>query len=170
VSRPFVDVDLYPELEAIGARFDDIRGEAIAAREHMTLVTDHRTGPGDWAVLPFRVEAEDREVIPDDLCATNRRLAPITVGLIESIPDVEAYSFSSLASESRIAGHRHYQPFVTAQLCLAGGEGAEITVGGESRSYTDGRWLVFDYTLVHSVSNAGSHERTVLLVLLPRRG
>ncbi len=120
-------------------------------------------------MLPLRVEADDRAVFPDDICAANRTLAPITVALVEGLGRIEAFSFSVLAPGASIAEHRHHRRFFTACLCLAGGESASLRVGGETRPYVDGEWLIFDYTQPHAVANRGTRPRVVLLVLLDVR-
>lgn len=136
----------------------------------MTFVGDRRVDQRSWAVLPMRVEPDDRPIFGDDACAKNRTLAPRTVTLIEALGPPEAYSFSSLAAGATIAEHRHHRPLATASLSLSGGKLATIRVGNETRSYVDGGWLIFDYTQPHEVINGGSEPRIVLLVLVePRR-
>lgn len=165
--RPFLDIGLFPHLEPLTAAAAEIAAEADRVRSHLAAVEDPRTRTGAWRALPFRVEPDDASVFPESVCAAHRALAPITTELVESIDGVEAYSFSALAPASSIARHRHHRPFVTAALCLRGGQGAAITVGDERRPYVDGSWVIFDYTLPHSVENLGPEDRVVLLVLLP---
>jgi aspartyl/asparaginyl beta-hydroxylase (cupin superfamily) len=163
---PFFSSEDYPELATLTTAWRDIRAEALAAVPSMTFVRDNRVAAWTWGVLPFRVEADDRQVITDEQCVANRAVAPRTVGLVEALGvPVEAFSFSLLAAGATIAEHRHHEPFVTAALCLSG-EGATIRVGGETRSYVDGQWILFDYTQPHSVTNKGPEPRVVLLVLV----
>jgi aspartyl/asparaginyl beta-hydroxylase (cupin superfamily) len=168
-AQPFLEPSRFPQLTVLTDAFEEIRLEALATLPHVTYVADRRVQPEEWGVLPFWLDADDRRVIGDEQCARNRLLAPRTVELLESIGPVEEASFSSLAPGATIAPHRHYRPFVTASLCLAGGDDASITVGGETRPYANGEWLVFDYTQSHSVVNRGPNPRTVLLVLLDAR-
>jgi len=135
----------------------------------MSDVTDRRVSASEWTVLPLWVEDDDRNVFPDELCEKNRRLAPLTVRLVEALGPVEASSFSSLAPGATIAKHRHHRPFATASLCLGGDENATIRVAGKSRRYANGGWIIFDYTQPHEVVNEGKEARVVLLVLLERR-
>lgn len=166
-ARSFFDPADFAQLRPLTAARDELRSEAVAASTDMTAVSDRRSEPDAWMVLPLRVEADDRVVFSDEHCARNRRRAPRTVELVEAIEHVEAYSFSALAAGADIAAHRHHRPFVTASLCLSGGDGAVMKVGRESRQFVDGEWLVFDYTQPHAVVNHGSSTRLVLLVLLP---
>ena len=164
--EPFIDADRYPDLTSLTESWREIRDEAVASATEMTFLADNRVGPTDWAVLPLWLEEDDRHVLGEELCAKNRLLVPTTVGLLSSIGPVEAASFSSLAPGASIAGHCHHRPFVTASLCLDGDEDASISVGGQTRCYTNGAWIVFDYTQSHSVVNRGPNPRIVLLVLL----
>jgi len=167
-ATPFYDAARFPELESVRAAWREVRDEAVAARSRMSHVDDSRTRAGDWAVLPLLPEAEDRALYTDAECARHRSAAPRTVELVERLAGVRGYVFSSLASGAHIAAHQHSQPYVTAALCLQGGAGSSIEVGGELRTFVDGEWTVFDYTLVHAVTNVGSIDRIALLVLLSR--
>jgi aspartyl/asparaginyl beta-hydroxylase (cupin superfamily) len=165
----FLDSGDYPELALITHRWEHVRAEALASSAFMSPVDDVRTATATWTVLPFKVEADDAAVFGEDVCAVNRSLAPLAVGLVERITGVEAYSFSNLAAGGEIAAHRHHREFATAALCLVGGSNAVLYVGEEQRVYCDGEWLIFDYTKVHRVVNGGPLSRLVLLVLLPLR-
>jgi aspartyl/asparaginyl beta-hydroxylase (cupin superfamily) len=167
-ARTFYDPAGFPELASVRAAWREVRDEALAARSLMSPLDDARTQPGAWTVLPLLPEAEDRDLYTDGERARCRSTAPRTVELLGSVAGVRGYVFSSLAPGARIAAHRHSQPYVTAALCLQGGVGATIEVGGERRRFVDGEWTVFDYTLVHEVTNDGPFDRVVLLVLLPR--
>jgi hypothetical protein len=91
----------------LGAHWHEMRAEAISTKSQMTFVGDRRVDQRSWAVLPMRVEPDDRPIFGDDACAKNRTLAPRTVTLIEALGPPEAYSFSSLAAGATIAEHRH---------------------------------------------------------------
>jgi beta-hydroxylase len=170
-ARPYYDPATFPELASVRAAWRELRDEALAARAQMSNVDDRRTRPGEWAVLPLLPEPEDRALYPAAECAAYRAAAPRTVDLVGSIPGVRGYVFSVLAPGALIEAHQHSQPHVTAALCLQGGGASSIEVGGERRAFVDGEWTVFDYTLVHAVTNDGELDRIVLLVLLvrPRR-
>jgi aspartyl/asparaginyl beta-hydroxylase (cupin superfamily) len=167
-ATPFLDPAAYPQLATIGARWEDLRDEALAARSRMQPVDDSRSTPGAWSFLALLPEEEDRALAPEALTAANRALVPRSVELLDGVPGLLGYGFSCLAPGTAIAAHRHHQPRVTASLCLHGAAGASLEVGGEQRDYEDGEWLVFDYTRSHAVRNDGPLERLVLLVLLDR--
>jgi aspartyl/asparaginyl beta-hydroxylase (cupin superfamily) len=167
-ARPFYDPGWFPELASVRSAWRELRDEALAARLLMSQVDDSRTEGGGWAVLPLLPEAEDRVLYTEEACARCRSAAPRTVALVGSLTGLRGYVFSSLAPGARIAAHQHSQPQVTAALCLQGGGESSIEVGGERRAFVDGQWTVFDYTLVHAVTNDGVLDRIVLLVLLPR--
>lgn len=167
---PFITVGRYRDLSTLGAAWQDVHAEALTTVPNMSAVNDGRVGASDWRALPLWVEPEDRGVFPDEVCEKNRRLAPLTVSLVEALGPVEACSFSLLAPGGAIAKHRHDRPFATAALCLDGGENARIRVAGVWRSYINGEWIIFDYTKPHEVTNDGPRARIVLLVLLDLRG
>jgi beta-hydroxylase len=162
-------LDNYPELTNIQRHWKTIRDEAIVSRRFSIPILDGRSANGLWKVLPLKTEPEDQIVISDELCLKNRKVAPRTVELLESIHSVQAYSFSFLSSGGRIKPHRHQNPFVTASLCLQSGENSYMFVDGEQRNFQDGEFLVFDYRRLHEVANEGSSERISLLILLELR-
>jgi aspartyl/asparaginyl beta-hydroxylase (cupin superfamily) len=163
-SARFFEERDFPHLVAIGEDWEAIRDEAIGASALMQHIGDQRAESGTWSILPLLAEQRDREVFPDSTCRRNLRSTPITARLLDSTPGVRAAAFSTLDGGSRIAPHRHSESNVTASLCLDGGENAFLTVGGETRSYADGTWSIFDYTQEHSVINRGTVSRTVLLL------
>lgn len=167
-ARAFYDPAGFPELASAGAAWRELRHEALAVRAQMSDVDDERASSGQWRVFPLLPEPEDRLLYSDAVCARCRAAAPRAVDRAGSIPGVRGYAYSSLAAGARIGAHRHSQPHVTAALCLQGGDSSSIEVGGERRLFVDGEWTVFDYTLVHEITNDGVLDRIVLLVLLPR--
>jgi aspartyl/asparaginyl beta-hydroxylase (cupin superfamily) len=168
-SSPFHSTELYPELDLITPHFGEIRAEALRVRSSMTDVVDGRIRPGAWNVLPLLAEADDRDVVPDDLCMQNRLLVPRTIEILSTCPAFGGYALSALQSGGHIRPHTHHRPFVTAALCLQDSEGSHIVVGGERRDYREGEMMVFDYCYEHEVINNGPRERIVLLMLLPNR-
>lgn len=86
----------YPELTSIQRHWTAIRDEAIVSCQFSMPILDGRAASGLWKVFPLKSEPEDRIVISDEICFKNRKIVPRTVEILESIPSVQAYSFSFL--------------------------------------------------------------------------
>jgi aspartyl/asparaginyl beta-hydroxylase (cupin superfamily) len=167
---PFQSPEAYPELGPVHAAWKTIRAEALAALERMTPIRDDRSSPGTWKILPLLPEEEDRGVVPDEVCRQSRTLAPETIRIVESsIPNIKGYALSALRPGGHIRPHSHTNPYVTASLCLHGGNGCHLLVGGRRQAFQDGGLIVFDYTLTHEVLHCGHEARVVLLMLLDNR-
>ncbi len=166
----FQPLDRYPELCAVQRQWRTIRDEAIRARAQLTFIADERTvGATAWGVLALEPEDEDLDVVPPDVRAQGRRLAPRTIALVSAVVGIRAYAFSVLAPHRSIGAHRHHNRYVTALLTLQS-EDAYLEVADQRASLKEGELLVFDYTLPHATYNHGAVDRIALLMLLPNRG
>lgn len=149
------------------ASWETIRDEARVALARLGDELRGQIKPS-W-ILPLVPEAEDRHVFTEDVYARARSLAPTTCERVGAIPYVKAFAFSRLMPGEHIPSHEHWNPYLTALLCLQGGAGCRILVRGERRDFVDGQYIVFDYTLPHEVFNDGDLERIVLLILIAKR-
>lgn len=157
----------YPALAAVQAEWRTIRDEAKVALATLGQRLGSQVGPS-W-ILPLVPEGEDRHVFTEDVCRTARELAPITTAAVQRLPFVIAFAFSKLAPGTHIPLHEHWNPYLTAILCLQDAGTSHITVNGERRHFHDGELVLFDYTLPHEVWNEGTVDRLVLLMLVDRR-
>ncbi len=95
----------------------------------------------------------------------NCDLCPETTRLIESIPGLATAGFSSLTPGTHIAPHTGYQDGqLRCHLGLIIPEGCGIRVGTETRTWQEGKCLMFDDTLEHEAWNKGNSTRIVLLI------
>jgi aspartyl/asparaginyl beta-hydroxylase (cupin superfamily) len=103
----------------------------------------------------------------DDNCAR----CPLTTQLVEAIPGMSTAGFSCLTPGTHIKPHRGYSDAVLrCHLGLIVPEGCSMRVAGETRSWSEGRCLVFDDTSEHEVWHRGDRPRIVLLLDFPRPG
>ncbi|NJK34308.1 MAG: aspartyl/asparaginyl beta-hydroxylase domain-containing protein [Oscillatoriales cyanobacterium SM2_2_1] len=97
--------------------------------------------------------------------AKNCQKCPTTTRLVEAIPGMVTAGFSSLQPGTHIAPHTGYPDGVLrCHMGLVGCEGCTLRVGDETRSWTEGKCLVFDDTTEHEVWHRGSAARVVLLL------
>ena len=103
----------------------------------------------------------------DDACAR----APRTAALVESLPicHIEGRApnvfFSILKAGSHIPAHTGVTNVRSVvHLPLIVPEGCEFRVGGETRSWAQGRAFVFDDTIEHEAWNRSEVDRAVLII------
>jgi aspartate beta-hydroxylase len=144
--------------QVLESRWQDIRAEyqAIADREgpppNQAHVLAGRWGTFDMVALGHSNDARASQ-------------CPVTMQVVGQLAVVDMVTFSSLAPGSELRPHygttnvklRH-------QLCLEWAEGARIRVGGEWRTWQEGKCLVIDDSFEHEVLHRGDRRRVVLLV------
>jgi beta-hydroxylase len=95
----------------------------------------------------------------------NCRLCPETTKLVEAIPGMTTAGFSSLAPETHIAPHFGVSKAVLrCHLGVIVPDECTIRVDKETRSYQEGKCLIFDDTFEHEVWNKSDKTRIVLLI------
>jgi quercetin dioxygenase-like cupin family protein len=166
----FQPASLYPELEPLYKYRDIFMVEAALARSHLHYIEDERAEPDTWGVLALRIEEEDLDVVSGAACAANRELMPLTCGILDKVPNLQAYAVSSLVPGGRILEHTHENNLVTAVMCLQGGGESYIVVNGERKDYRNGEFVIFDYRHRHAIFNDGLVDRVAMLLLFENRG
>jgi len=103
----------------------------------------------------------------DEACAR----APRTAALVESLPlcHIKGRAPNVLFSILKAGGHIPAHTGVTnvrsvTHLPLIVPEGCEFRVGGEKRSWVEGRAFVFDDTIEHEAWNRSDRDRAVLII------
>ena len=95
----------------------------------------------------------------------NCRLCPETTKLVESIPGMTTATFSSLAPGTHIVPHKGYiNTVLRCHLGLIVPDDCEIRVGHETKTWSEGKCLVFDDTEEHEVWNRSNIPRIILLI------
>jgi ornithine lipid ester-linked acyl 2-hydroxylase len=95
----------------------------------------------------------------------NCRLCPETTKLVETIPGLVTAGFSALAPGTHIAPHTGYpEGLLRCHLGLVIPEDCAIRVSGDTRSWDEGKCLVFDDTWDHEAWNKSDRTRVILLL------
>jgi beta-hydroxylase len=95
----------------------------------------------------------------------NCTLCPQTAQLVEAIPGMTTAGFSLLAAGTVIRPHVGYSHEVLrCHLGLITPPGCALRVGTETRTWQEGKCLIFDDTVEHEAWNKGLDDRTVLLI------
>lgn len=163
-TRPFWNhdatcADLEAHAAAIRAEFEAVHQAATRHPSSTKLV-----GQGAWNVYPFYKGGRRWE----DNCKT----CPETARLLDRLDHCCSGSdgigqivFSILAPGTTLNPHTGSTNIrLRYHLGLLVPEGATLKVGGEERSWQQGRALVFDDGLEHSAKNTSDRIRAVLLV------
>lgn len=117
----------------------------------------------DWGAFHLWKEGERF----DEACAR----APRTAALVESLPiclikgRAPNVFFSILKAGSHIPAHTGVTNVRSVvHLPLIVPEGCEFRVGGETRSWVEGRAFVFDDTIEHEAWNRSERDRAILII------
>ncbi len=115
-----------------------------------------------WKALYFRWNARD---VP-----RNHELCPETARVLASIPDYATLGlFSALDPQAHITPHcGPVNLTLTVHLGLVIPEGCGLRAGDETRTWTEGKCLVFDDSFEHEAWNRGTRTRFILLIDLWR--
>ncbi|MBD2195425.1 MULTISPECIES: aspartyl/asparaginyl beta-hydroxylase domain-containing protein [Calothrix] len=97
--------------------------------------------------------------------AENCRLCPETTKLVEAIPGMLTAGFSSLAPGTYIGPHfGATQAVLRCHLGVIVPDNCAIRVDKETRSWQEGKCLIFDDTFEHEAWNKSEQTRIVLLI------
>jgi beta-hydroxylase len=154
----FYSCDRFPELKILEDNWSDILGELTSK-----TVKNYQHWPephiydGVWVLCDLiaagRVNTE------------NVKHFPKTMALLQQIPGLATAAFSALAPGTVIKPHTGFTDTVLrAHLGLMCPEGCAIRVGGETKTWEEGKCLVFDDTVEHEVYNKSGKARVVLLM------
>ena len=95
----------------------------------------------------------------------NCHLCPETTRLVESIAGMTTAGFSSLAPGTHILPHEGYiNTVLRCHLGLIVPDGCSIRVGSETKTWEEGKCLIFDDTVEHEVWNHSNFSRIILLI------
>lgn len=161
-DQPWWDPEQFATVQALEASAAEIAAE-FAALDPRTF---HRESEriyrgGAWDVFLLYERGKKRE----DRCA----LVPLTSSIIESHSTLRTQAglvyFSRLAPGSVVTPHRG--PTNMRLRCHLGIKippDCHISVDNDTRTWTEGRCIVFDDSFTHSVWNSSDEERIVLIV------
>ena len=164
-TTPRLSVDDFPDLAPLSANWQVIREEArmLAGEGHIRKSDKHN----DVAFNTFFKRGWKRFYLKwyGEPLPSARELCPRTLGLIESIPSINAAMFTFLPPRSRLGRHR--DPFAGSLryhlgLDTPNSDACRIYIDGEPYSWRDGEAVLFDETFIHSVENETDQSRLIL--------
>lgn len=157
------DIADFPWTEALHAESEAILAEHRTLKERAWLKKHPESNlltEGSWKILPLFTHGAKNV----DNCA----LLPHTTQMLEAIPTASRASLvyvSSLAPHTKVAPH--CGPMNLRLRCHFGlsiPSDCHIRVGSETRTWQEGRCLIFDDSFEHSASNASDRQREVIII------
>ena len=170
-AKPILDRRSFPQLDLLQANWQTIRDEAL----HLTDAGHIRgtTKNNDASFNSFIKQGWKRFYLKwyGEPLASAQALCPKTVELLNSIPDIKAAMFATLAPNSKLNPHR--DPFAGSLryhlgLITPNSRDCRIFVDGEEHAWGDGKDVVFDETFVHWVENKTDQTRVILFADVER--
>ena len=163
-ARPFWDSSKFDWVPRLEAQFDNIKGELLRLRSDTRAFGPHPQGDligeGVWAEYHFF--DGDRKF--EENCAQ----CPQTTAIIESIVNAESCAlkyFSALSPGTHVRAHcGPYNLRLRCHLGLVIPPDCAMRVGGETRTWAEGKCLIFDDSFFHESWNNSDRTRIVLLL------
>jgi len=172
-NDPVIDTALFPEAEAMRARWEEVREELEtlllerAAIPPLSDISPDHQGIADktkWRSFflygyKYRIDAN---------CAK----APKTAAMLDEFPGLETAMFSIMAPGTYVPHHRGVSK-ATLKFHLAlkvpnPDDQCFIEIDGKNYHWREGEWLIFDDCYQHAVTNMSEEERVVLLLEVRR--
>jgi beta-hydroxylase len=160
----FLDSRQFAFIPTLESRWEAIRAEYLAlAGDQFDPWVQRGMHGGGWTVFGLYAAGER---IPG-ACAA----CPDTVRALEQIPGLSMAGFSRLAPRTHVKPHVGWAASVyRLHLALVVPPGCRLRVASETRSWQEGRCLVFDDTVEHEAWNDSDLPRGVLLLDFLRPG
>ena len=158
----FEDPARFPFAAELERNSQVIRDEMIALRETGFIAWPEKSlyGKSGWNTFGLYAFGEKQ--------AENCALCPRTTALVEAIPGLAMAGFSRLAPGAHIKPHVGYDEYsryvLRLHLALETNEHCALRVADETRSWVNGRTLIFCDAVEHEAWNRGTTTRTILLL------
>ena len=161
-AQPFWNPKDFPIVQKLEENVNVFREELLALKvkgETFTLHPEAKLASnGTWAHLHFF--ASNKKI------KLTEKLCPKTMNILEKIRPTshDLIYFSAQAPGTQV--QPHFGPHnmrLRIHLGLLVPDKCEITVGGETRKWEEGKCLVFDDSFLHSVKNNADSTRFVLI-------
>jgi len=170
-TRPYLDLQQFPELATLRDNWETIRDEARvllgggglkAASDHVDIGFNSFFQRG-WR----RFYLKWYDAPPPSALA----LCPKTVALLKSVPSVNAAMFALLPPGARLNEHR--DPSAASLryhlgIITPNSDDCYIVVDGQSYSWRDGQDVMFDETYLHYAENRTDQTRLILFCDIER--
>ena len=165
---PYGHPELVPVVRALEAGHASVKAEwETAWSDRRGAFTDYQhylTRQRDWQALYLYRGGGLVEESADTVPTAFKVLQEHAVDTEKICPLLECH-FSTLLPGAAIAPHCDLWNFsINLHLAVDIPDGCGITVAGETRSWEEGRCLLFDYSFEHEAWNRGTRPRTCLLV------
>jgi beta-hydroxylase len=164
-SKPFLDVQNFPELTRLSDNWQTIRDEGLRLFDegHIRAAAKYN----DLAFNSFFRKGWKRFYLKwyDRMLPSAEALCPKTVELVRSLPNVHAAMFAVLPPGGSLVTHR--DPFAGSLryhlgLSTPNSPDCYITVDGENYNWCDGKDVLFDETYIHRAENKTDKTRLIL--------
>src|SRR5215217_7132517 len=158
----FQDPALYPFAAELERNWEIIRDEMIALRSRGFIAWPEKSlyGENGWSTFGLYAFGQQQ--------TANCALCPRTTALVESVPGMSMAGFSRLAPGAHIKPHVGYDEYsryvLRLHLALETNGECAIRVADETRSWREGKTLIFCDAVEHEAWNRGQTTRTVLLL------
>jgi aspartyl/asparaginyl beta-hydroxylase (cupin superfamily) len=168
---PYIDPALFPWAATLESHWGDMRAEldalSVNGAEILPLARvspDHHRVAKDGKWKSFVLEAYGYHV------PRNRALCPRTSELLDQVPGLVLAMFSIMDPGTYVPLHKGVsKALLNGHLALDVPDGdCRIEVGGETRSWEEGKLLILDDTFPHQVWNNTDRRRVVLLMQIRR--
>lgn len=162
-DRPYHTQSEFPGIEALTARWEDIRDEALTLQEHIRSSAKL----DDLGFNSFFSRGWKRFYLKwyGDSHESARQLCPVTTKILDGIPSIKAAMFAELPPGSKLMKHRDpYAGSIRYHLGLRtpNDDGCFINVDGKPYSWRDGEAVLFDETFIHYAENLTDQDRIIL--------
>ncbi|MER5858690.1 aspartyl/asparaginyl beta-hydroxylase domain-containing protein [Streptomyces sp. NPDC059688] len=166
--EPRAHPELVPVVEALERAHPAIKDESTSAwemrREAFSAYEHYLTRQEDWQALHLYRGGAMVEPSAALVPTAYKVLEEFAVDSEKICPLLESH-FSTLLPGASIAPHCDLWNFsINLHLAVDIPDGCSITVAGETRTWQEGRCLLFDYSFEHEARNDGDRPRTCLLV------
>jgi len=161
--KPWYDAADFPWTRTLEDHYLEIKHELAAYVESRPSLPDYFDGlrpmasPGTWKFISL-AHYNRKEPLTEQF--------PRTWELLQNVPRMTSHvGFSMLAPGARI--RRHTGPLnirLVMHLGLDVPAGTSLRVANESRTWQEGKTLIFDDSFLHEVAHTGTEPRTILLV------
>lgn len=170
-NRPFLSVDMVPELTLLEENWQTIRDEGLALFEQGGIKKSEQLD--DIGFNSFFKTGWSRFYLKwyKDIFPSAKNSCPQTLALIQRCPNIKAAMFVNLPPGARLVKHRDpYAGSIRYHLGLKTPESEEcyIDVDGEKYWWKDGEPVVFDETYIHYAKNGTNQDRLILFCDIER--
>jgi ornithine lipid ester-linked acyl 2-hydroxylase len=158
----FDDPEQYPFAVDLERHWQIIRDEMVALRSTGFIAWPEKSLYGGTGWSTFGLYAFGQKQ------SANCELCPRTTALVEAIPGLVMAGFSRLAPGAHIKPHVGYDEYshyvLRLHLGLETNPDCALRVADETRSWSEGKTLIFCDAVEHEAWNRGTNTRTVLLL------